>query len=224
MLLLLWGMLLRLHPPGDLVLEVEIEKVHEPDQRHWWVAGIFVLTCVGWFTTKMHGLSTGTVSLVPIILLFGLHFLERADFRNLSWDILFMLGGGLSLGVGLQESGLADAIVTAIPAQPLLSFVLFVVLALVMTTFMSNTATANLLIPIAISLGGEHQELVLAVALMCSSAMALPVSTPPNAIAFGSGLLRVRDMILPGLLLSFAGLLLVLLVGPLYWGWLGFSF
>jgi sodium-dependent dicarboxylate transporter 2/3/5 len=83
-----------------------------------------------------------------------------------------------------------------------------------MTTFMSNTATANLLIPVAVALPQGELIFVVAIALMCSSSMALPISTPPNAIAFGSGFLKSTDMLKSGLLitvLAFIGILLACL-------------
>ncbi|MHC4943683.1 MAG: SLC13 family permease [Planctomycetota bacterium] len=222
-LVILWFLLLKLYPPGDLVIEMELEETESLGWKHYFLIGVFGVTCLGWLTSGLHGLSTGMVSLIPIIICFGGRFLDTRDFRNLSWDILFMLGGGLSLGVGLITSGLSDAIVARIPTDVGTAFVLFVVLATIMTTFMSNTATANLLIPIAVSLQGEVSMLVITIAAMCSTAMALPVSTPPNAIAFGSGILKARDMMLAGLIITVLAITSVLLLSPLYWNLFGLS-
>ena len=77
--------------------------------------------------------------------------------------------------------------------------------------FISNTATANLIIPIAMAIPGEnHLLLVITIALSCSFAMALPVSTPPNAIAFSSNMLRSRDLLKAGILISLISLGLTL--------------
>jgi sodium-dependent dicarboxylate transporter 2/3/5 len=218
----LWFLLLRLHPPGDLRLEIEMDASGKLGGRHRAVVVLFLVTCAGWLTTAQHGLSLGTVSLVPLVVCFGFRFLDGRDFRGLSWDVLFMLGGGLTLGVGLSASGLTEAIVQRIPADPTIAFALFAVLAMVLTTFMSNTATANLLIPIAVSLEGPIAPLIATIAMMCSTTMALPVSTPPNAIAFGSGILRAKDMILPGSILALFALIVVFLLAPWYWGLLAF--
>lgn len=217
----LWFLLLKLHPPRELKITLEIKEKEPLTRRHYVVIAVFGVTCIGWLTNEWHGFSTGTVSLLPLIVFFGFKFLDTRDFRSLSWDILFMLGGGLSLGVALQHSGLTESIVELIPANPTVAFILFAVLASVMTTFMSNTATANLLIPIAVSLGNNVAILVVTIAVMCSASMALPVSTPPNAIAFGSGLLRSKDMILPGLIIALVALAIVLFLAPLYWKWIG---
>jgi sodium-dependent dicarboxylate transporter 2/3/5 len=90
-----------------------------------------------------------------------------------------------------------------------------------MTTFMSNTATANLLVPIAVSLGGDVALIAVTVAFMCSTAMALPVSTPPNAIAFGSGILEAKNMIIPGLMVTVFTFLIIFFAGPFYWNFIG---
>jgi sodium-dependent dicarboxylate transporter 2/3/5 len=170
---------------------------------------IFVLTILGWLTGGMTGLSTGFVGLLCIITSFGIGLLNTADFRNISWDILFMLGGGLCLGVVLNESGLTDTIAHAIPMDQGFMFVFAILLLMAagMTTVMSNTATANLLIPVAVSLPGNELLFSIAIAIMCSTSMALPVSTPPNAIAFGSGLLQAKDMLIAGLILTLLALI-----------------
>ncbi|MEZ4686645.1 MAG: DASS family sodium-coupled anion symporter [Bacteroidia bacterium] len=204
LLFLLWKLLLRLFPPGDVEINIEIESVHRFGKRQYIVTGIFVLTVLGWVTSGYTGLSTGIVGLFVVLAAFGSRLLTTSDFKNLSWDILFMLGGGLCLGSGLKLSGITASIASAIPVEGSFLFILILLVALaaLMTTFMSNTATANLLIPVAVSL--PHGELIFAVAisLMCSSSMALPISTPPNAIAFGSGFLKSKDMLLSGLIVS----------------------
>ncbi|MFT5167428.1 MAG: sodium-dependent dicarboxylate transporter 2/3/5, partial [Saprospiraceae bacterium] len=164
------------------------------------------------------GISTGMVGLFVVLTAFGSRLLETSDFKNLSWDILFMLGGGLCLGVGLRMSGLTDTIAHAIPMENsfwvILLFLLIV--AAVMTTFMSNTATANLLIPVAVALPQGELILVVAISLMCSSSMALPISTPPNAIAFGSGFLKTKDMFSSGLLVTFLALIGIVITCVFY--------
>ncbi|MCG8339370.1 MAG: SLC13 family permease [Proteobacteria bacterium] len=215
LLIICWFILLKLYPPGDL-------KIHFPEIEskgltgiHWLVSALFLLTIIGWLTTDLHGLSIGTISLVPAISAFGLGLLNVKDFKNLPWDVLFMVGGGICLGVGLKSSGLTQKIVETIPLEFGFIWVLvaFLLLAAVMTTFMSNTATANLLIPIAISLEFKVALFVIPIAMICSTAMALPISTPPNAIAFGSGMLESRDMIKPGALVTVVSLMTILLMG-----------
>lgn len=207
----LWQLLLRLYPPGAITIQME-EEEEAPENftvRQKIVMAIFAFTILGWLSGGFTGLSTGTIGLLCIIASFGIGLLSTSDFRNISWDILFMLGGGLCLGVVLKVSGLTDTIADAIPMDQGFMFVfgILLVMAAGMTTVMSNTATANLLIPVAVSLPGNELLFSVAIAIMCSTSMALPVSTPPNAIAFGSGLLQAKDMLLAGLILTLLALI-----------------
>lgn len=218
LLFLLWKVLLKIYPPGDLTIDLEIERFHTLGPRQYLVLCIFLVTIVGWLTTSFTGLSTGMVGLFVVLVAFGSRLLETRDFKNISWDILFMLGGGLCLGAGLKLSGLTKTIADMIPIEnSLLIILLFlVVLAAVMTTFMSNTATANLLIPIAIALPHGELILVIAISLMCSSSMVLPISTPPNAIAFGSGFLESKEMLSSGLLITVIALIGIMITCVFY--------
>jgi solute carrier family 13 (sodium-dependent dicarboxylate transporter), member 2/3/5 len=218
LLFLLWKILLKLYPPGGIKIELEIEKFHSLGKRQYMVLGIFLVTVVGWLTSGVTGISTGMVGLFVVLIAFGSRLLETSDFKNISWDILFMLGGGLCLGVGLRMSGLTSTIAEAIPMDNSFWIILLflLIVAAVMTTFMSNTATANLLIPVAVALPQGELILVVAISLMCSSSMALPISTPPNAIAFGSGFLKSREMLYSGLLVTFLALIGILITCVFY--------
>lgn len=207
----LWQLLLRLYPPGKIEINIDEDPTSTDSftTRQKVVMVIFALTILGWLTGGLTGLSTGFVGLLCTIFSFGTGLLKTPDFKNISWDILFMLGGGLCLGVVLNESGLTDTIAGAIPLDQgfLFVFGVLLIMAAGMTTVMSNTATANLLIPVAVSLPGNELLFSVAIAIMCSTSMALPVSTPPNAIAFGSGLLQARDMLIAGLILTLLSLI-----------------
>lgn len=218
LLFLLWKLLLKLYPPEKVEISFEIEKFHSLGKRQYMVLAIFLVTVIGWLTSQYTGLSTGMVGLFVVLAAFGSRLLETQDFKNISWDILFMLGGGLCLGVGLRLSGLTTTIANAIPMDNSLWLILLalVILAAVMTTFMSNTATANLLIPVAIALPQGELILVVAISLMCSSSMALPISTPPNAIAFGSGFLKSKEMLYSGLMVTFIALIGIIITCIFY--------
>lgn len=218
LLFLLWKLLLWFYPPGDVTIEVEKKEVQKLSSQQQFVLALFILTVIGWLTGGITGLSSGTVGLMIVIAAFGFGLLNQRDFRNISWDILFMLGGGLCLGVGLSQSGLTTTIAEALPLEGgfiILLSILMVVAAL-MTTFMSNTATANLLIPVAISIPQNEIILTIVISIICSSAMALPVSTPPNAVAFGSGMLKSTDMLYPGIIVTILAILLTLVASFFY--------
>lgn len=224
LLFLLWWLLLKLYPPRDLRLNTDSETTSERlSTAQIFVILIFLVTCAGWLTTDLHGFSTGMVALFPIIACFGFKLLGNEDFRNLSWDVLFMLGGGLCLGVGLQSSGLTNEVLALVAedAHYLVVLISVALLGLIMSTFISNTATANLLIPLVVSFNTDIGLFAVTVALACSSAMALPVSTPPNAIAFGSGVLRSKDMLIAGSVVSFFAFAMIIMMGKYYWPLVG---
>ena len=187
---------------------------------------VAVLTVAGWLTSSWHGLSSGTIALIPVILIFGLGLLKIRDLQSLSWDVLLLMGGGLCLGTVLAKSGLPEWLIAQLHADRWQAFGLMAMLALaacVISSLMSNTATANLMMPMILGLAIEAKSpLLLAVAFACSLAMALPISSPPNAMAFSSGELKVTDVLKPGLLMSAIGLAFVLTIGYWWWGLVGF--
>lgn len=218
LLFFLWKILLRIYPPSDKEVHLRLEQLERFGPSQYLVIAIFMLTVIGWMTSGLTGISTGTVGLFVVLAAFGSNLLRTADFKNISWDILFMLGGGLCLGIALQKSGFTSTIANLIPTQGsyILLLLVLLVIAAVMTTFMSNTATANLLIPVAVSLPNSELILSVAIALMCSTSMVLPISTPPNAIAFGSGMLQSKDMLSSGMVVTAIALVGILLACIFY--------
>ncbi|MEM9364517.1 MAG: SLC13 family permease [Planctomycetota bacterium] len=183
------------------------------------------ITVFGWMTASLHGLSSGTIAMIPLLVFFGTGILQNRDLRDMSWDVLLMMGGGLCLGTVIAESGLADWLVAQLPVDGLGIFMLtalFGTVACTMSSLMSNTATANLLLPIIIGLSVETTSpIMIGTAFGCSLAMPLPISTPPNAMAFSSGKINVGDMVRPGLLLTIVGVSLALTTGYAWWKAMG---
>ncbi|MFG0284943.1 MAG: SLC13 family permease [Phycisphaerales bacterium JB039] len=222
MLVAAWALLISLFGGrGARIDELPEQQPVELSGQSYLAIGVTLLTVAGWLTGDLHGFSTGTVALVPVIVLFGAGVLNRQDFRTLSWDILILMGGGLCLGVTMGASGLAEWLVAQIPADAVGMVGLIAIIAVVacvMSSLMSNTATANLLMPIAIGVAAGDPSLALvSIAFACSLAMALPISTPPNAIAFGSGEISTADMFKSGLALTAAGVVLVVVASALWW-------
>lgn len=184
--------------------------------RQRFVAALFVLTVLAWLTEAWHGVPTAVVAVMPMAALAVGGVLRERDVRALPWDVLMLIAGGLSLGVGVSETGLAAWIVGRLPADllplPLLALLLTWV-GLLLSTFISNTAAATILLPLAVALAGDAPRLVaVPMALGMSAAMSLPVSTPPNAIAFATDRIP-RDA------LRAVGLRLALVAPPVLLGW-----
>ena len=203
-----------LFKPKKRCLEFTIQKKYGIQKESKIVIGITVLTIALWLSSGWHQIPEAIIGLLAAGILTALGLLHRNDIKDLDWDILILMWGGLSLGKGMQISGLTNWILS-LPLFSYEGFLLISVLAIVaaiLAMFISNTATANLIIPLAISLP-QQNPVVLAVtaALACSFGMVLPVSTPPNAIAFSTGTFSSKEMFQSGILVCIVSLCIVLL-------------
>jgi len=175
---------------------------------------IAAITILLWLSSGIHQIPSAVIALLAAGLFSLSGLLNRDDFKNINWDILILMWGGLALGKGMEISGLTQWIISLslFQQQGAILVVVFCILAVILSTLMSNTATANLLIPIVMVIPGENNIILAAtIALSCSLAMALPVSTPPNAIAFSTNMLKSRDMLKAGALISIISVTIILL-------------
>ena len=144
--------------------------------------------------------------------------LDASVLGRIDWSTLLLFGGGLSLGALMFETGLAralgDAIFRVIPVQGTLGIVFAsTLMAVLVSEVTSNTASAGLVVPIVLALaqaaGVDPVKPAAAATVACSFGFMLPVSTPPNALVYATGHLRIRDMVRFGVLLDLAGILLI---------------
>jgi len=164
-------------------------------------------------------IGAGLLFLLPVNLSRGEFTLSLKEALKVDWGTLLLFGGGLSLGFQMFETGLADFIgkffISSGGSAASLSLItlLSVAFSVYLTELTSNTASANMIIPIiiAISKAASINPLppVLGSAIGCSFAFMLPVATPPNAIIFGSGLVRLPQMMKFGFWLNIAGVILI---------------
>jgi solute carrier family 13 (sodium-dependent dicarboxylate transporter), member 2/3/5 len=184
------------------------------------INAIILLTITLWLTSDLHNISIGTIALIPVILLFSSKILDLKDFKSLSWEVLILMGGGISLGKSIEVSQLGPALLEPFHAEYFSMFLVLVFFSfatLSLSAIMSNTSVANLMVPIAIGLGLLYQDgLVIFVALAASLSMPLPISTPPNAIAFSIGVLKSKEMFIPGLCMTLTAWGLLISFGY-YW-------
>ncbi len=216
MLLIVWFILWQLYKPNDKDLTLTCES-HAIDARGIYVMVVFSVTILLWMSDVWHGLPTAVVALVPVVAFTATGIIRRRDINSLEWHILILIAGGIALGVGMQVTGLDEVIVSLIPGESSGIFAILIVATILLSTFMSNTAASNLLIPLGISfaagLGSEQftLELGIGIAFAASLAMALPISTPPNAIAYARGTLTPRDFGIAGGIVGVIGLITILL-------------
>lgn len=226
MLGLTWLLLLTLYKGSAESIPTQHQSV--PMSRSpelYIVLGTTLVTVTGWMTSSIHGFTSGTVAILPILVFFSTGILAVNDLRSLSWDVLLLMGGGLCLGTAISQSGLASWLVAQLPVAGVPVFWLMVTFGCVacfMSSVMSNTATANLIMPIVLGLDVPSlSPLLIGTAFACSLAMPLPVSTPPNAMAFSSGQLTVADMMKPGIVLTIVGVVLAFTTGYWWWNFVG---
>ncbi len=230
LLLGIWALLLTMYPAKTPALELKFKTRFLRTPKAYIVYGTFVMTLLLWLTDFWHGMNSYVVALIPVAVFLSFGIIGKEDLKGMSWDVLWLVAGGIALGLALEKSGLVDRLVTLIPFSGLPVYAVMIVAAfigLLMANFMSNTGTANLLLPIVAALGtsglaleavGGLGGLVLAVTLSISLGMSLPISTPPNALAHATGEIHTPDMSRAGVIISLAGMAVVLLtVEVLHW-------
>jgi len=164
-------------------------------------------------------IGAGLLFILPVNLRRGQFTLSLKDALKIDWGTLLLFGGGLSLGFQMFETGLADAIgkffISPGGSAASLSLITFLSIAfsVYLTEVTSNTASATIIIPIIIGISNAASinplPPVLGSAIGCSFAFMLPVATPPNAIIFGSGLIRLPQMLKFGFWLNIAGIIII---------------
>ncbi|SQD77414.1 SLC13 family permease [Moritella yayanosii] len=192
-------------------------------QRSWQAIVVYItfaLTIVLWMSTGLHGMNTYVVAIVPLAIFTLTGIIGKEELKLINWDVLWLVAGGIAIGIALDKTGLAAVMANSIDYSVLPALLVILVMSFLcwlMANFISNTATANLLMPIAAAVATSMDDLSLLVMLVvvaCSASlgMILPVSTPPNSLAYATGLVASKDMARVGLIMGLAGLSLVYMV------------
>ncbi|MGL2681578.1 SLC13 family permease [Helicobacter pylori] len=222
-------------PGGKEVVRLELNKLGRLSQAEISVGVIFILASLGWIfldtILKSWGIKIDKIDSVIAMGVSALLFILPANnqgdrlidwgvAKKLPWDVLLLFGGGLALSAQFSKTGLSlwiGHLVSSFSHLPILFIIVMVTLMVIfLTEITSNTATAAAFLPViggvAMGMGYEnHQSLLLTipVALSATCAFMLPVATPPNAIAYGSGYVKITDMIKAGLWLNLVGVVLI---------------
>ena len=176
---------------------------------------VFALAVAAWLAEPLHGVAAPLVALIVAVVLFGGGWLGREDLGRIDWSTLIMIAGGLVLGRLAERSGLIAGLAEhagwrSLPVAARVTGI--VLLAAAMSAIMSNTASAALLIPLALGLGLPKSTAVL-IANGAPKLEPIAISSPPNAMAYGEGL-SSRALLRVGLPLLLLGALVVGLTGP----------
>ncbi len=182
------------------------------------VAITFILTIGLWLTSMIHQIPVAVISYIPILTFSVAGVIHGEDLRLLPWDTLILVAGGLTLGIVISDTGLTDLLVSQMPvfSNHILMLLIMGWMTTLLSNIMSNTAAASVLIPVGVSLLPDHALLVsLVIGLSASTALFLPISTPPNAIAFSSGYLKQSDFRLFGAIYALIGPPILILIAEI---------
>ena len=206
---------------------------------------VFILTALAWisrsFIQKQVGifpkLDDTIIAMIAGLVLFMLpagqpkkRLLDWDDAKEIPWGIVILFGGGMALAEGFKSSGLAAWIGGQMTLLDGASFIVLIVLLIASVNFLteitSNIATTSMLLPVlapmALAINVHPFILMVSATVAASCAFMLPVATPPNAVVFGSGHLRIPDMVRIGLWMNLISIVLlsafVYWLLPLVWG------
>lgn len=216
-----WILLKRLFPFTSDKVQL---KIIGGAKKGWRTTVIYVtlaVTIALWMFEKETGINSYIVALIPVGVFSLTRIIKSKDLKDIDWAVLWMVAGGFALGVGMDKTGLAKTLVESIPFTDwpvLLVLIGSGVICWLLSTFISNSAAAALMIPILAAVGkgmgpmldeyGGIGTLLIGIALSASFAMALPISTPPNAIAYSTGLIKSSQMCIIGVIIGVISLIL----------------
>ncbi|WP_225230362.1 SLC13 family permease [Cytobacillus stercorigallinarum] len=231
-------------PGGKEIISSERQHLGKISFEEKLVLVVFLATAVAWITRSfipfdfISRIDDTIIAIAAAIILFLLpsksskdgQLLNWKDALNIPWGILLLFGGGLAIAKGFKDSGLATWIGEQLTVLEGVHLVIVILCVTALVTFLteitSNTATATMMFPImaslALALNIHPYALMVAAGIAASCAFMLPVATPPNAIVFGSGYLKIGDMAKSGFWLSLFTIFLVVVMiyfyMPIAWG------
>ena len=232
MLLLAWVLLMFMFPFKTKAIELKIEGTSDAPKRDKIIVAItFALTIILWMGEAVFKVSANIVALIPFALFTVTGVFTSKDLKEIDWSVLWLVAGGFALGTALNRTGLASCLINAVPFASwniILVMLAGGFLCYLLSNFISNSAAANLIVPILAVVGtallddttaaegfiaiGGLKTLLVGVAMSASLAMCLPISTPPNALAHSTGIINTRQMTVVGLIVGVVGFVLAYLM------------
>ena len=225
MLFIAWILLQKLYPFKAKSIELKIEgapvKVTPFQKYVVWVT--FALTIILWVGESLFKVNSNIVAMIPFAVFSATGILKARHIEHINWAVLWMVAGGFALGTALNQTGLATKLIEIIPFASWNALVVMLVggfICYFLSNFISNSAAANLVVPILIVVGkamsgnpafenmGGVPAMIIGIAISASIAMCLPVSTPPNALAASTGMITTKQMATVGIVMGVVGFVL----------------
>ena len=221
LILIAWTLLIKIFPFSQKTIELKIEGEMKRGRTTVLVIVTLIVTILLWMMDNVTGINPNTVALIPFAVFAMAGIITKYDLEEINWSVIWMVAGGFALGYAMNGSGLASLVVRAIPFgdfSPILIVILSGLLCYGLSNLISHSATAALLMPILVvvctAMGdklsdvGGTSTLLIGVAIASSSAMILPISTPPNALAYATNLIQQKDMIKMGIIVGIISVVL----------------
>ena len=225
MLVIAWVLLMKLYPfkAKSIELKIEGQEVKATPFQKYVVWVTFALTIILWVGEQWFKINSNIVAMIPFAVFSATGIMKAKHLEHINWAVLWMVAGGFALGTALNQTGLASTLIKTIPFANWNALVVMLVggfICYFLSNFISNSASANLVVPILIVvgkalMGNPHFEslggvpaMIIGVAICASLAMCLPVSTPPNALAHSTGMITTKQMATVGIVMGAVGLVL----------------
>ena len=225
LIVIAWMILKKAFPFTQKTIELKIDGEMKRGKDTVIVIVTMIVTILLWMMDSLTGINTYTVALIPFAVFALAGIITKYDLEEINWSVIWMVAGGFALGYAMNGSGLAALVVRAIPFgnfSPLLIVILSGLLCYGLSNLISHSATAALIMPILVvvctamgdklSAVGGTSTVLIGVAIASSSAMILPISTPPNALAYATNLVQQKDMAKMGIIVGVISIVLGYLV------------
>ena len=225
MLVIAWVLLMKLYPfkAKSIELKIEGQEVKATPFQKYVVWVTFALTIILWVGEQWFKINSNIVAMIPFAVFSATGIMKARHLEHINWAVLWMVAGGFALGTALNQTGLASTLIKTIPFASWNALVVMLVggfICYFLSNFISNSASANLVVPILIVVGkamagnpafenlGGVPAMIIGVAICASLAMCLPVSTPPNALAHSTGMITTKQMATVGIIMGAVGLVI----------------
>ncbi|AIS32839.1 DASS family transporter [Methanobacterium formicicum] len=235
MMLIIWKLLSRIFKPevsgivgGNKTISNKLESLGPMKRVEKISLGILLFTIALWVTASWTGLNSYSVALIGAVLFFVFKVLDWRDAQNgVDWGLIVFFGGALSLGAALLNTGAAEWLITDIVSvlgsnpSTILIMVVLMIIAVCITQVMSNIALAAILVPLSVTLaqtqGLPVGQYAVPVAIACSLSFMLPMADPTVAMAYGTGYVKIKEILKAGVPLIVIGIIItiILLLTPL---------